>query len=277
EAVSSKADVWFNGAHLGQHRGGYTAFEFEVTELAQWGEDNLLVVRASNENDSEIAPWMAVPFGSFPQSSDYAVYGGIYRDVWLVERDSVSIRAHFHDTPEVSAARGMLAFRTSIENASSEALEVSLVTEVLDSEGALVESGQQVASIGAGSAKELTGELTLDEPQWWSPEHPYLYTVRSRVLVDEDILDEVENPLGFRWYSLKNGSGFVLNGEESFLKGVNRHQDQEGLGYALPNEQHQRDVELIKGMGFNFVRHAHYPADEAFLRACDEAGLMVWL
>lgn len=276
EAVSSRADVWFNGTYLGQHRGGYTAFEFEVTELVRYGEDNLLAVRATNENDPGIAPWMAIPFGPFPHSSDYALYGGIYRDVWLVERDPISISAHFHETPEVSSKSGTVAFRTTIENTASTRTRTSLVTELVDRDGATRASRELSTRIGATDAKEVSGSITVDDPHLWSPKDPYLYTLRSSVFVDGERVDEIESTLGFRWYRLENGTAFVLNGEDTFLAGVNRHQDMQGLGYALPNAQHRRDAELIKDMGFNFVRHAHYPADDAFLTACDELGLMVW-
>ena len=276
EAVSSKSDVWFNGRHLGQHRGGYTAFEVEVTDWVRNGGSNLLAVRSSNQNDPGIAPWMALPFGDFPHSSDYALYGGIYRDVWLVERGPVSVSAHFHETPEVSTASGTVFFRTSIENATASSANVTLLTELVAADGTTKRSAENTTLIAAGTTQEVTGDISLEPPHLWSPDDPYLYTVRSSVFVDDDKVDEIESTLGFRWYQLENANAFMLNGQDTFLQGVNRHQDMEGLGYALPNARHLKDAELIKGMGFNFVRHAHYPADDAFLTACDELGIMVW-
>lgn len=277
EGVASLADVWLNGTHLGQHRGGYTAFDFDVTDALRADGENVLVVRASNENDPEIAPWMAEPFGRFPSSSDYAPYGGIHRDVSLVSTGAVAIESHFHETPSVTAELGQLTFRTTVVNAAAETADVTLLTEVLDAERNVVLSTESTAAVNASGRRVFEGAASVEAPRLWSPEAPHLYTVRSTVMSGGAAADSAEEPLGFRWYTLENGTGFVMNGEPSFLRGVNRHQDMEGVGYALSNAQHRRDVELIKNLGFNYIRHAHYPADEAFVQACDELGVMLWL
>ncbi|MGH7635901.1 MAG: glycoside hydrolase family 2 protein, partial [Gemmatimonadaceae bacterium] len=116
----------------------------------------------------------------------------------------------------------------------------------------------------------------MRDPHLWSPDDPYLYTVRTDVYDGDELRDRVTNPLGFRWYHFDPARGFFLNGSKLQLRGTNRHQDYAGLGSAMPNELHTRDFELIKEMGANFVRLAHYPQDPAVLEAADRLGLLIW-
>jgi beta-galactosidase len=110
----------------------------------------------------------------------------------------------------------------------------------------------------------------------WSPDDPYLYTVQCVVRVNGKVVDEVEQPLGFRWYSFDADNGFYLNGKQLSLRGTNRHQDYKNLGNAVPDSLHVHDMELIKGTGFNFVRLAHYPQDPSVLEAADRLGILIW-
>tara|TARA_R110002049_G_scaffold38266_1_gene119185 strand:+ start:1 stop:1776 length:1776 start_codon:yes stop_codon:yes gene_type:complete len=110
----------------------------------------------------------------------------------------------------------------------------------------------------------------------WSPENPYLYSVHSVVRQNGIIIDELFNPLGLRWYSIDPNKGFFLNGKHLKLNGTNRHQDMYNKGSALSNEEHRRDMKMIKDMGCNFIRIAHYPQDPEILRAADQLGLLAW-
>jgi len=279
EAVSLVADVWLNGAYLGQHRGGYTDFSFDISSSVVFGGDNVLAVKANSTNDPTVAPWMQTPYGTYPTSYDYAVYGGIYRDVWINITDLAKIEATFVTTPGVSAASSQVRVKTEVKNYGAAAQSVTLTTTILDAAGAQVASLPATQSIAAGQT--VTFDQTssaIASPHLWSPSSPYLYKVKSTLTVGGAETDQLESSLGFRWFTMpKSNAQFTLNGQPLFLQGVNRHQDWIGKGWALTSAQHQYDMQLIKNAGFNFVRHAHYPADQAAMDACDQLGLLSWL
>jgi beta-galactosidase len=277
EAASQTADVWLNGLFIGKHKGGYTAFSFDISNNIKFNKENVLAVKVSNANDSTLAPWMKVPYGSFPKSSDYAVYGGIYRDVWIIITNKLKIESEFHTTSSVSEENAIVNIKTTIRNKSKLEVNATLKTSILDSLGNEVKTTRTPLKIGANASVDLALKFILENPNLWSPASPYIYKVKSELFADEQKIDEISSNLGFRWYTLRNGTGFKLNGNPLFLRGINRHQDREGVGYAQTNEQHVEDVQLIKSLGFNFLRHAHYPCDEAVLEACDKLGIMVWL
>jgi beta-galactosidase len=279
-AVSLVADVYVNGTLLGQHKGGYTDFSFDMTSAVVFGGDNVLAVKANSANDPKVAPWMQTPFGTYPTSYDYAVYGGIYRDVWINVTDPAKIEATFVTTPGVSAASSQVRVKTEVQNYGAAAQSVTLTTIIVDAAGATVTSlPAATQSITAGQTYTFDQTSSaIANPHLWSPSSPYLYKVKSTLSVSGAETDQFESPLGFRWYTMPKSNGqFTLNGQPLFLQGVNRHQDWKGLGWALTAAQHRYDMQLIKNGGFNFVRHAHYPADQEAMKACDELGLLSWL
>jgi beta-galactosidase len=277
EAVSLQAEVWLNGNYLGNHKGGYTAFSFDITDYVYYNQKNILAVKASSANDPGIAPWMQIPFGSYPTSSDYAFYGGIYRDVWLTATDTVSITSEKHTTFNVSETSADINVVTKIKNYGTLNVIVTLVTEITDSNHELINSVSEDYTIEGLSEKETGQVIHVTNPKLWSPSNPNLYSINTRLKIGPTEVDQIRTNLGIRSYTLKNNQAFVLNGQKLFLKGVNRHQDRKGYGYAQSNQQHKEDMALIKSLGFNFLRHAHYPCDEAVLEACDSLGICVWL
>jgi beta-galactosidase len=277
EGANQVADVYVNGAFAGEHRGGYTAFTVDVTKLVRFdgkGNENVIAVQVNNAHDPFIPPL----------SVGYALYGGIYRDVWLIATDSVHVSLADHggpgvyvSTPEVTSERGTVAVRGTIANDGSSARQLRVVSTVLDATGAAVAQGATSVPASAGSESEWSQTLpVIRAPHLWSPDDPYLYTVRIDVFDGDVRRDQVTSPLGFRWYHFDPRQGFFLNGAKYTIHGTNRHQDYAGLGSALSNDLHVRDMELIKQMGANFVRLAHYPQDPAVLEAADRLGLLIW-
>lgn len=275
EGANQVADVYVNGAFVGRHRGGYTAFAFDVTRHLRFGgEANLVAVKVDNSHDPFIPPL----------SVGFALYGGIYRDVWLVATDPVHVKVTDHassgvyvTTPRVSRERGDVRVRGTVVNASEARRRLRVSSTVLDADGARVaEVATDVAVPAGGEAAFAQAVPPVRSPRLWSPDDPYLYTVRTEIHDGGRLLDRVENPLGFRWFRFDPAQGFFLNGEPLKLRGTNRHQDMAGFGSALSNEQHLRDLEIIKEMGANFLRLAHYPQDPAVLEAADRLGLLVW-
>lgn len=278
EAVSLVADVWVNGKKVGQHKGGYTAFSFDITDYIVYGKPNTLAVKSDNTNSDALAPWMSDEKNAFPFSFDYAIYGGIYRDVTLSITDDLKIEQVFN-TPVIGGqAAAVLSIKTMVKNYAKDEQSFILTSTVLDPEGKEVAKMRRKKTIAGGETVAIQQSNTsMGDIYYWSAEQPDFYTVHSTITKDDKTSDDFTSNFGFRYYSLANNQPFILNGKESFIRGVNRHQDMEGLGYALPNSQHLADIKLIKDAGFNFVRHAHYPCDPVFAKAAMEEGLMLWL
>ena len=278
EAVSLVADVYVNGKLVGKHKGGYTAFTFDITDYLKFGKENTIAVRADNSNNPKVAPFMYDEKRAFPFSFDYAVYGGIYRDVWIHITDQVKIEKVFNTPITGGQAPSVLNIDTYVRNYGKSEQKVKLTSTVFDSDGKEVANIIAVKEIGGGeTARFEQSESALGDIQLWSPDQPAVYKVVSRISYNNKVVDEFESTFGFRYFTLANRQGFNLNGEITMLRGVNRHQDMEGYGYALPNKEHWNDAQIIKDAGFNAVRHAHYSCDREFAKACDELGMMLWL
>ncbi|MBW3553173.1 MAG: beta galactosidase jelly roll domain-containing protein, partial [Gemmatimonadetes bacterium] len=274
EGVNQVADVYVNGAFAGHHEGGYTAFAVNITDLLVLDEENLIAVQVDNSHDPHIPPL----------SVGFALYGGIYRDVWLIATEPVHVKVTDHassgvyvSTPEVSRERGEVRVRGTIVNDAADARRVRVLNTVVDARGERVAESSSRLTVPAGGEASFAQNLPpVRDPHLWSPDDPYLYTVYTQVYDGDSLVDRVRNPLGFRWFRFDSQEGFFLNGERLELRGTNRHQDYEGLGSALSNRLHVQDLEWIKEMGANFLRLAHYPQDPTVLEAADRLGLLVW-
>ena len=251
--VNASADVVLNGRNILHHDGGYSTFRCDITDVLQ--PENKLVVTADNSVNDRV----------YPQKADFTFYGGIYRDVKLV-----TVNRHHFDldyfggpglavTPVVKGDRAEVQVQTW-HNAENGQVQVQL----LDRDGTVVASG--------------TGEhFILENVHLWDGvEDPYLYTCRATLLVDGVAVDAVSCRFGCRYFHVDPKEGFFLNGRSYPLHGVSRHQDRKGLGNALLKEHHEEDMALIREIGANTVRLAHYQHDQYFYDLCDEAGMVVW-
>jgi beta-galactosidase len=272
EGANQTADVWVNGRAVGGHVGGYTAFAVEITDAVQPGADDALAVRVDNRHDPDIAPLDA----------DFTFYGGIYRDVWLVAVDPVHFSLEdagpgvWLDTPGLAEGDTRVRARALVENAGAAPVEVETIHTLRAPDGEVVTQWRQSGTLAAGASERMEAwSGPIPDPQLYTPEAPAVYTVHSQVLIDGEARDAVAEPLGFRWVRA-DGDGFWLNGERRQLIGTNRHQDRAGWGNALPDALHREDVRLVKENGFDFLRLAHYPQDEAVLNEADRLGLLVW-
>jgi beta-galactosidase len=274
EGANQVADVFVNEKPVGRHVGGYTAFAFDVTDQLKFDGPNLVAVRVDNSFDADIPPLTA----------DFNFYGGIYRDVWLIATDEVHLEVADHaapgvrvSTPQVSEKSATVAVAGTVVNAGSQTRKIEVVNAIVDAAGREVSSSNSTLEIKPrGKADFAQTARPLADPRLWSPESPYLYEVRTTLRENGRVLDRVASPLGLRWFAYDGEKGFALNGRPIKLRGTNRHQDYEGLGNAVPDAIHVRDMELIKATGYNFVRLAHYPQDPAVLAAADRLGLLLW-
>jgi beta-galactosidase len=268
EGVNHVAEFWLNGRALGTHKGGYTGFEFDITEAARFDADNVLAVKVDNLYHDTIPPTV---------KTDYTFYGGIYRYVWLRISEPVYLSDAHWTTPTVSAATAEVAVETVVTNRSRRDARLEVEEEIFDPGGRLVESFAGQAAVGAGkSASVFLNSGTVANPQLWEPSAPRLYRIRTSIREGEALLDQIETPLGFRWYRFDPKEGFFLNGKRVQIQGVNWHQSYPGMGNALPKSRHWSDMEVIRDMGANFWRTSHYPHDTATIEASDRLGLMVW-
>ena len=265
EGASQLADVYVNGQQVGQHIGGYLAFNFSIGKQLKAGK-NEIRVRLNNSHNPDIAPL----------GGDFSVYGGIYRDVYLIatdknhfDMDNYASSGVFVHTPQVSEAKAEVLVKGKVHQESP----VLVRTSILNEAGKEIKRLESKPKADGSFSTKLPA---IDQPELWSPEHPYLYSVVS-TLIDAktgETYDEVVNPLGLRWYSFDAEKGFFLNGKPYKIKGVSRHQDYKGLGYALPDALHINDVHWLKAMGANFLRVSHYPQDPAIMEACDRLGIL---
>jgi beta-galactosidase len=277
EGAHQVADVYVNGAFIGRHKGGYTAFTFDITDQLKWkngASDDLVAVQVNNAHDPYIPPL----------SIGYASYGGIYRDVWVIATGGLHFTGVNNNsggvyitTPDIASGKGTVAIRSTIANETDRPETVRFINDLFDAAGQLIRSSTTNYTIAPHQATPVTGSVdAADNPGLWSPADPYLYQVKSRLEVDGQVTDEVNNDLGFRWFSFDPANGFSLNGKKLTLHGTTRHQDMLGKGDALSSEDHERDMKMIKEMGANFIRLAHYPQAPKVLQLADRLGLIIW-
>jgi beta-galactosidase len=277
EGAGQQADVWVNGHLAGHHAGGYTAFMIPISPYlgGSWlGPSGRVevVVRVSNKHDPDVPPL----------SADFTFFGGLYRSVYLVAVAPAHFELTDHagpgvavSTPQVSAKAATVAVAATVRNETAAPRRLRLRTQVLDSAGRVVASQQTRVALAGGASQVVQLRLPpLAQPRLWSPARPTLYRTVSQLLDGETVLDEVSTPLGLRWFRFDAATGFYLNGQPLKLIGASRHQDYPGLGNAVSPALAVRDVELLKAMGGNYLRVAHYPQDPAVLEACDRLGLL---
>ena len=254
QGVNASAEVTLNGKCVMTHHGGYSTFRADVTDILQ--EENHLEVAVDNSKNDRV----------YPQKADFTFYGGIYRDVKLITVSKYHFDMdHFGGsglavTPEVSGENGKVRVRTWT-NCDGE-----VTVRLLDAEG---------AEVAAGKGSDV--DLTIEKVHLWDGlDDPYLYTCEASLSVDGAVCDQVSAHFGVRSFYMDPKEGFFLNGRSYPLHGVSRHQDRKGIGNALTKEHHDEDMALIREIGANTIRLAHYQHDQYFYDLCDKYGMIVW-
>ena len=267
EGVNIKSDVYVNGVRAGGHVGGYVGFDVDVTAFLKKGEKNTFLVRADNSYDPDVIP---------SQKSDFCIYGGITRNVWLKVLPTRSIERSWIKTPRVDKAGAETTVELAFANTSGTEVTGEIEIALSDRYGKEVSRKSLNVRLGTGTT---TCSVTMDrvkKPQLWSPSDPALYSASIALKLSGRIVDEVTERYGYRWFEFRDHGPFYLNGERLLLRGTHRHEDFAGYANALPDSLQRRDIVMIKDLGANFVRLAHYPQAPEVYRACDELGILVW-
>ncbi len=258
DAVSSSAEVFWNGASLLVHHGGYSRFRVKIP-ADNIKETNLLTVCADNTPNEEV----------YPQTADFTFYGGIYRGVKIVSVPSAHFDLEYYGapgvmvTPKVDGKNAEIAIEAFVKNADG----ASLTYKILDGEEVVAEA----------TTTDTKVNLTIENVHLWNGrKDPHLYTLEAILSKDGEALDTVATRFGCRTFSVDSEKGFILNGKEYALRGVSRHQDYPKKGNALSLEDHKRDIELICEVGATTIRLAHYQHAQEFYDLCDEKGLVIW-
>ena len=272
EGVSLVADVLINRIPIGQHRGAFGAFCFEVTPYLKFDGKDAMRVRVDNSRSFDVAPL----------SGDFTIFGGIYRQVEIFSTGEVCITPTFFGSPgvfltlrEMSKEKAEVEVKALISSNPADLQDIALEIEIKNAEGAVVT--KKIERIAKAGASEHTAIVEIPAPRLWKGvADPYLYSATVRLSRAGKWLDEVTQPLGLRIVAIDKEKGFLLNGEPYALHGVNRHQERAGKGWALSPADHDEDHAIIREMGANTIRLAHYQQAEYFHRLNDRHGIISW-
>jgi beta-galactosidase len=270
EGAFQVTKVWVNGKQVTEHVGGFTGFLADVTSVVRVGGKNVLTVSVDSTNNPDIPP---------ADESNVSVYGGLYRDVWLhivnpiyIPDGGVTIK-----TPDVTSQQSTVSVVTEVTNSGTASCKLRLVSSILAREGEVVAKEEVTKEAASGQTVEFEQpRLTVKQPVLWDPDHPNLYTLHSQVYRGGQAFDEISTRFGIRVMGYVPRKGYTINGAFINIHGVDRRQDYGYLGDAVPDAISRRDMQIIKDLGANFIRTAHYVQDKSVLEAADELGILVW-
>ncbi|MFR9602732.1 MAG: glycoside hydrolase family 2 TIM barrel-domain containing protein [Rikenellaceae bacterium] len=269
EGANEETELYVNGVSVGSHKGGYTFFSFDVSDHLHQGE-NTIAIKVDNKYNPDIAPLTA----------DFTFFGGIYRDVYLSLVPKLHINTGFYassgvfiTTPEVSKESAEVVATVKLKNNMGAGQKVVVENTLLDPNGAKVAVVKK--SVKVDSEIDVVANISVDSPMLWDTKNPNIYQLHTRILTPKgELIDSSITPMGLRWFSFDKDRGFFLNGEHLKLVGTCRHQCYEGVGNALTDQMHIRDIKLLKEMGGNFLRISHYPQDPTIIEMCDRLGIV---
>lgn len=273
DGAATKSEIKIDGKSIGKHIGAYSSHIIDITPFVSPDSTHLLSVIVDNSDKS-------IP----PYSADFTFMGGLYRDVWLIAESPV----HFDISN--SPAEGFkinplllpdgncrLNISGEIINKSEHKSDVNVKAKLIASDGRQLAEKKYKLNIPPNGSREFKLDFgTLKGLDTWTPESPTLYKLATEIIADGKAVDSKETVVGFRSFGFDEDGRFLLNGKPYKLRGMCRHQDQRPTGIALTDEQHRRDIKLIKDMGANFIRISHYPQDDAVLEMCNRLGLIAW-
>jgi beta-galactosidase len=275
EAASTVSRAYLNGQLLGEHRGGFGAFCFDITTNLSATGTNLLAVRVSNAPEPDVAPL----------SGDFSVYGGLYRPVHVLVTGDEHFALTDHGSfgvawlqTAVSDSEAVLDVTAQISNASKRNSSLHVVARLLADDGTVAAQSEDAhfVAVHTVTSPEFL-HLTVPNPHLWNGrKDPYLYQAVVELRQGDAVLDAVTNEIGLRYYRVDPDKGFFLNGQLYDLHGVDKHQERLGKGWAVSNADLDEDMALVKELGVTVIRCAHYQHPDYWYTLCDRAGILAW-
>ena len=262
DGVYMNSEVFINGVSLGVRPYGYISFSYDLTPYLKWDEPNVLAVRVDNAEQ--------------PNSRWYSGCG-IYRNVWLSKTGPIHVGGWgtYVTTSSVDEKQAVLNLATTLVNESDTNENVTVCSSLQDAEGREVAETRSSGKAEAGKEVVFTQQLTVKQPQLWDIDTPYLYTLVTKVMRNEECMDRYTTPVGIRTFSFDARKGFTLNGRQTKINGVCMHHDLGCLGAAVNTRAIERQLQILKEMGCNGIRCSHNPPAPELLDLCDRMGFIV--
>jgi beta-galactosidase len=260
DGVMAFPEVYVNGQLAGKWDYGYNSFFVDITKFIKPGEPNQLAVYANTEkHDSRWYPG-----------------AGLYRKVRLIKTNPVHVPVWgtYITTPIIQPHYAEVQVRTTVQNDTNSEAFVKVVQEIVHPKGMIVATGERRDTLRAASSKDLEVSVQVTNPERWDVNNPALYTVRTKVYLNDQLVDTTSEQFGIREIHFTADDGFHLNGRRVQLKGVNLHHGHGPLGAAFNYRAMQRQLEIMKEMGVNAIRNSHNTAAPELLQLCDEMGLL---
>ena len=258
QGANHVATVYCNGRELGTHKGGFSTFRYDLTPAMKAAGNVLTVVVTNGISDI------------YPQTADFTFYGGLYRDVKFIEVNET----HFDllkDGTDAIFVTPHCSGKTRVDLFPVNAEGCTLTVELKDAEGNVV------GATGVEAEAHAHAIIDVANPHLWQGmEDPYCYTATASIVKDGEVVDSVTVTYGYRSFRVDAETGFYLNGKRTPLHGVSRHQDRLDKGWAISKADHEEDIALIKEVGANTIRLAHYQHDQYFYDLCDHTGFALW-
>ena len=261
DGVYMNSTVWLNGHLLGTWPYGYSSFSYDLTPYLK-KSGNVLAVKVDN---------------SAQTNSRWYTGSGIYRHVRLVETQKTHFEKWgvFNHTLSIADGKAVVRVQSEFVNGENKPQTFVVRHSVIDDKGNVVCSNEATVNVAAGEKGVDTQDITVPNPMLWDLENPYLYTLRSTIVAGKKVIDEVENTMGIRTIEYPLDKGFLLNGKQVKMKGVNLHHDGGAVGAAVPERVWERRLEILKSGGCNAIRTAHNAPAPEFLDLCDKLGMLV--
>lgn len=281
DAASRIAEVWVNGTRIGEHKGGFSRFRFDVTSALNPSGSNLLAVRVDN---SRPAPGSSTA-DVLPLAGDFFVHGGLYRPATLVFTDDVHISMMDHggsglkaETASIDGKQAAVTVAAKLRNDSHKRAAITATARLIDKTGRTAASEFTAISLPQGAETEFKASLKLASARLWNGvKDPYLYTLVVELQsANGALLDRVSQPFGIRQMRIDPALGFFLNGKPYPLRGVGYHQDHEGKGWAIDEKDVEADILALREMGANSIRLTHYQHGQPVHDLADRYGMVLW-
>lgn len=279
EAAMNHAEVWLNDKKIGEHLGGYLPFTLDISDAVNFNGPNVVKVKLSNIDNPIIGP---KPL----EKLDFNTYGGLYRGVNLLIKNPLHITDEMHANkvasggvfvtyPKISTVESLVDVKTHIANQYAESKSFTLKQTLFFGDDLVSQTESKMTTLLASSDKQFSQQLVVKNAQLWSPKNPNLYQLVSEVYLEGELVEQKKTRIGLRTFEFNEKHQLLINGEITFLRGVNRHQEYPHVGYATSAQADFRDAHKIKSAGFDYVRLSHYPHSKAFMDAADELGLVL--